>query len=181
MAPLKVNPPKESDEPEKLSTLRRELYHELTDKLHKTVIKGTRWLLVKNPDNLKQTDKRDEQKLLQEALSLNSPLATAYYLKEEIRQFWSQGTKTKADQFLQSWSNRANATGIKQLLTMSKTLQGDRFGLLNWYDHPISTGPLEAINNKIGALQRKAYGYRNYEHFKERLLTLHHAKFKLAG
>jgi hypothetical protein len=60
---------------------------------------------------------------------------------------------------------------------MSKTLQGYRFGLLNWYDHPISTGPLEGINNKIGALQRKAYGYRNYEHFKERLLTLHHAKF----
>ncbi len=53
--------------------------------------------------------------------------------------------------------------------------------LLNWYDHPISTGPLEGLNNKIGALQRRAYGYRNYEHIQERLLTLHHTKYTLQG
>ena len=53
--------------------------------------------------------------------------------------------------------------------------------VLNWYDEPISTGPLEGINNKIGALQRRAYGYRNYEHLKQRLLTLHHTKCSLVG
>ena len=69
----------------------------------------------------------------------------------------------------------------RQLHTMSKTLKAHRTGLLNWYDEPISTGPLEGINNKIGALQRRAYGYRNYEHLKQRLLTLHHTKFSLIG
>ena len=59
-------------------------------------------------------------------------------------------------------------------------------GLLNGYDEPIRVpargcGPLEGINNKIGALQRRAYGYRNYEHLKQRLLTLHHTKFSLVG
>ena len=64
---------------------------------------------------------------------------------------------------------------------MAKTLRQHRRGLLNWYDHPLSTGPLEGINNKIGALQRRAYGYRNFEHLKERLLTLHHTKYALQG
>ncbi len=48
-------------------------------------------------------------------------------------------------------------------------------------DHSLSIGPLEGINNKIGALQRRAYGYRNFEHLTERLLTLHHAKYMLQG
>ena len=69
----------------------------------------------------------------------------------------------------------------RQLQTMAKTLRMHRRGLLNWYDHPLSTGPLEGINNKIGALQRSAYGYRNYDHLKERLLTLHHTKYTLQG
>jgi len=60
---------------DKLSELRRQLYHEVTDKLQKQVIKGTRWLLLKNPQNLRAD--RNEAKRLQEALRLNRPLATA--------------------------------------------------------------------------------------------------------
>ncbi len=64
---------------------------------------------------------------------------------------------------------------------LAKTLRSHRTGLLNRYDHPISTGPLECINRKIGALPRRVYSYRNYEHLKERLLTLQHTKFSLQG
>ena len=73
------------------------------------------------------------------------------------------------------------ARDIRQMQTMAKTLRRHRRGLLHWYDHPISTDPLEGINNKFGALQRRAYGNRNYEHLKERLLTLHHTKYTLQG
>jgi transposase len=166
---------------EKLSDLRRAMYHELTDKQHRKVLKGTRWLLVMNPENLKQNAKVDEKAQLQEALKLNESLSVAYYLKEDLRQFWNQKSKPAAEKFLEAWCRRADASGIRQMQTMAKTLRGHRTGLLNWYDHPISTGPLEGINNKIGALQRRAYGYRNYEHLKERLLTLHHTKYTLRG
>ena len=54
-------------------------------------------------------------------------------------------------------------------------------GLLAWYDHPISTGPLEGINNKIKLLQHRAYGDRNKEHFRLRILTLHHTRHRLTG
>ncbi len=166
---------------EKLSDLRREMYNELTDKMHRKVLKGTRYLLMMNPENLKQNEKVDEKAQLQEALKLNESLSVAYYLKEDLRQFWNQKSKPAAEKFLEAWCRRADASGIRQMQTMAKTLRMHRRGLLNWYDHPISTGPLEGINNKIGALQRRAYGYRNYEHIKERLLTLHHTKYALQG
>ncbi len=69
---------------EKITDLRRELYREITDLLHKEVLKGIRWLLLKNPENL--DDKRNERQRLEEALRLNQPLACAYYLKEDLRQ-----------------------------------------------------------------------------------------------
>ena len=166
---------------EKLSLLRREMYRELKDVQQRDVLKGVRWLLLKNPENLKQSPRSDERSRLDEALKLNEPLAQAYYLKDELRQFWQQSSKATAAKFLDDWCRRAEATGIRVLRTMSHTLRGHRVGLLNWYDHRISTGPLEGTNNKIGLLQRRAYGYRRYDHFKLRLLTLHHAKFTLAG
>ena len=67
---------------DKLSTLRREMYRELKDVQRRDVLKGVRWLLVKNPENLQQTSRGDERSRLAEALKLNEPLAQAYYLKE---------------------------------------------------------------------------------------------------
>ena len=55
--------------------------------------------------------------------------------------------------------------------------------ILNWFraKGEFSSGAVEGLNNKIGALQRRAYGFRNYEHLKLRLLTLHHTRFTLKG
>jgi len=47
------------------------------------------------------------------------------------------------------------------------------YAILNGYDFPISSGPLEEINNKIGALQRMACGYRDHEYFIAKLYALH--------
>jgi transposase len=84
---------------------------------------------------------------------------------------------------LKNWCNHATESGIKVLQTMAKTLQAHRPSVLNWYDFRISSGPLEGINNKIGALQRMAYGYRDQVYFKLKLklYALHLAKFALIG
>ena len=166
---------------DKLTTLRRDLYTEAAGPMHRQVLKGIRWLLLKNPESLQQNGQVDESQRLEDALRLNKSLAIAYYLKEDLGQFWNQKSILAAERFLEDWCRRADASGIRVLKTMAKTLRTHRRGLLNWYIDPISTGPLEGINNKIGALQRRAYGYRNYEHFKQRLLTLHHTKFVLNG
>ncbi len=164
---------------EKLTVLRREMHREARDKLQKDVLKGSRWLLLKNPENL--SDERDERRRLQEALALNEPLATAYYMKEELRQFWCQQSEDRAAALLESWIRRAQLSGISVLKTMAKTLQSCRRGLLNWYRHPISNGPLEGLNNKAQTMKRQAYGYRNIEFYKLKLMTLHQKKYALVG
>ena len=164
---------------DKLTTLRRDLYREATDLLQKKVLKGTRWLLLKNPENL--DDRRNERQRLAEALALNEPLATAYYLKDDLRLLWKQPDKTAATIFLEDWVRRAQASGIRMLKDFSKTLLMHRHGILAWYDYPISTGPLEATNNKIKTLQRQAYGFRDREFFILKIYALHLTKYALVG
>jgi len=57
--------------------------------------------------------------------------------------------------------------------TMANTLAARRTGLLNWYAHPISTGPIEGFNNKARTMKRQAHGYRNMHVFMLKLRTLH--------
>jgi transposase len=164
---------------DKLTALRRELHREATDGLQKKVLKGTRWLLLRNPENL-NAEKREHERL-EEALSLNKPLATAYYLKEELRLLWEQPGAITAELFLRDWCRRARASGIKMLMTFANTLEGYRSGILAWYDHPISTGPLEGVNNKIKTLKRTAYGYRNESYFELKILAIHQTEYALVG
>jgi transposase len=164
---------------EKLTKLRRELYREATDMLQKNVLKGTRWLLLMNAENL--NEERDEPSRLEKALLLNAPLAKAYYLKDELRHFWKQDSKPVAERHLDSWCTQAEQTGIRVLQQMAKTLRKHRASLLAWYDDPISTGPLEGVNNKLKLMQREAFGYRDLELLKLRILSLHTTHKSLVG
>ena len=92
---------------DKLSDLRRDLYREAKDDLQKDVLKGTRWLLLKNPENL-DTQKREKERL-EEALKLNQPLSCAYYLKEYLRQIWLQANKKQAERILDDWIQKAQS------------------------------------------------------------------------
>ena len=164
---------------EKLSDLRRALYREATDVLHKEVLKGTRWLLLKNRENLDAA--KDEKKRLEEALTLNRPLATAYYMKEDLRRFWEQPGKRFATNFLDGWIRRAVASGIRMLQQIAKTLALYRSGLLAYYDVMITSGPMEGTNNKIKTMKRQAYGFRDREFFKLKILAIHETRYELVG
>lgn len=163
---------------DKLSDLRRELQRDAEAKA-KTVLKGTRWLLLKHPEKLDPASNEAER--LEKALELNAPLAVAYYLKEDLRQFWQQPSQEAARRHLEAWITRARATGIRQLKQMANTLSLHRHGLLAYYDVPITTGPLEGTNTKIQLLKRQAYGYRDREFFKLRIYALHETRHELVG
>ena len=162
---------------EKLSELRRQLYREAVDGLHKAVLKGTRWLLLMNPENL--DDAKGERQRLEEALSLNKSLATAYYLKDELRLLWNQPSRADAARFLKNWIRKAEATGIRILMQFARTLAIHQRGLHAWYTYPISTGPLEGTINKIRTLTRQAYGFRDQEYFQLQLYALHESRYVL--
>jgi transposase len=132
---------------DKLSAFRRQLYHEASTDHERFILKGTRWLLLKNPENLDEG--RKELDRLMAALRLNEPLAIAYYLKEDLRQIWSQPDKRTARRVLRDWLARARASGIRMLEQFADTLEEHQEGVLNYYDYQISTGPLEGTNTKI--------------------------------
>ena len=163
---------------ERLSGLRRSLYHQADD-AQKKVLKGSRWLLLKNPENLDAG--KDETTRLEAALALNKPLATAYYMKDDLRQFWEQPGKRFATAFLDGWIRRAEVSGIKMLQQMAKTLTSHRDGLLSYYDVMITSGPMEGTNNKIKTMKRQAYGFRDHEFFKLKILAIHETKYALIG
>jgi transposase len=163
---------------EKLTAFRRQLYYQLTAE-HKPILKGTRWLLLKNPENL--DPKKNEAERLQEALELNKDLATVYYMKEDLRQIWKQKDKRTARRVLKDWLKRARASKIRMLTNFANTLEEHQEGILNYYTYRISTGPLEGTNTKIQAMKRQAYGFRDIAFYKLKILGIHETKHALVG
>ena len=164
---------------EKLSELRRQLHRQATDDLHKQVLKGTRWLLLKNHENLDAT--KGEPGRLREALRLNESLAIAYYLKDDLKQLWEQPDKQSARMKIYDWYHQALSSGIGLVQQFARTLLAHSHGILAWYDYSISNGPLEGTNNKIKTMNRIHYGLRDKEFFRLKLYQLHETKYALVG
>ena len=165
---------------EKLTELRRDLQREAIDKTQKDVLKGTRWLLLKNAENLDA--EKNEMARLNEALLLNEPLAKAYYLKDSLQQIWKQTDKQAAEKWLDQWVREAAASGVQKVMSFSKTVASLRSGILAYYDfNRMSSGPIEGVNNRIKALSRQAYGFRDQEFFELKIKASHEAKDAFAG
>ena len=100
-------------------------------------------------------------------------LSKAYYLKEQLRQIWSQTTKAMAEKVLDDWVRQAEQSKVTQLQKMAVTVKTYKKGILAWYDCHLSTGKVEGINNKIKVMKRNAYGFRDEKYFTLRLYALH--------
>ena len=149
---------------------RRTQYAVETDLNKRKIIKGTRWLLLQNGTDVMDSRHRNR---LDNVLELNKPIAQAYFLKEYLREIWMQPNKAEAEKVIDDWVRIARDSGQKQLVKMAATLLAHRWGILAWYDHHISSGRVEGINNKIKVMKRNAYGFRDEEYFKLRLFSLH--------
>ena len=140
-------------------------------------LKGNRFVLLRGFERLNEKG----QIRLAEMMALNQPLYELYLLKECLRRFWRMPTEGQAKDFLDAWIILAKATTSWHFNRLAETLQEHRHGLLAYFRHPISTGPLEGINNKIKVLKRQAYGFRDMEYFKLRLYHLHCQGYSLTG
>ena len=162
-----------------LTKARRELYNKLPDKEQKAALKGIRYLLLKRPENLNPA--KDEPERLQKALEMNDSLMKLYYLKDDFNEVWDQENYEKAEEHLLDWLRYAESLKITALTAFCKNIRRHAIGIISWYDYLVSSGPLEGLNNKIKTLKRKAYGYRNMEMFKLKILAIHKAKYQLVG
>ena len=159
-----------------IDALRREQQHQLDNEGTKT-LKGSRFLLLRNYHELPD----DKKGHLNDLLTANQPLFTLHAMKEQLRLFWSQGTADRAKSFLLNWCFDALTSGVKQLNAVGSTILASMQGLLGYYPHKITNGPLEGLNNKIKTMKRQAYGFRDMEYFKLRLYNLHNSGYAFAG
>ena len=159
-----------------IDELRRDHQAEL-DSLGQQTLKGSRFLLLRNYDSLEP----DRKARLDALLQVNRPLFEIHSMKEQLRLFWEKTDRKEAEQFLTVWCRDAMNSGIKVLKRVGKTLAGYRTGLLNYFDHRITSGAVEGLVNKIKTLKRQAYGFRDAEYFKLRLYHLHTQRYSLAG
>lgn len=170
---------------EQLDDLRRELFREAAADADRRVIKGTRWLLLRGRENLSNDPGRDgkasEQSRLEAALELNRSLAAGYYLKEDLRMLWLFSDLKSGREWLHDWIAEAEASGIKQMAKMAKTLRAHEEGILAYFVHDITSGPMEGTNNKIRTLMKQTYGLRDEEYLELRIKSLHETKLRLTG
>ena len=159
-----------------IDELRRDHQRQL-DFLGQQTLKGSRFLLLQNYDSLAP----DRKARLDALLQVNSPLFVIHSMKEQLRLFWEKGGYKEAEQFLAVWCRDAMNSGIRALKRVGKTLGAYRTGLLNYFKHPITSGAVEGLINKIKTLKRQAYGFRDPEYFKLRLYHLHTQRYSLAG
>ena len=155
---------------DKLDDIRRMQYSMEKDINKRKVLKGTRYLLLGNGADI--YDEKYKTRL-ENALAMNEPLSKAYYLKEQLREIWTQVHKDDAEKVLMDWVEQAKNSKIPQLQKMAMTMMAYKRGILAWYDCHISTGKVEGINNKIKVMKRNAYGFRDERYFKLRLYALH--------
>ena len=136
------------------------------DATTQAILKGGRWLLVKNRENL--TD--EERAKLTQMLAISPELNTCYELKESLRTWFAQSAdRQTAASALLDW--QAKATGLRSLQAFVRTLDNWREGILNYFEGRHSNGFAEGVNLKIKVLNRRGFGYRNFAHFRLHILV----------
>ena len=132
-----------------------------TNRGERQVIKGSRWLLLRNADGLKRKDRVR----LRELLAVNRRLATVYVLKDDLKSLWDYHLPNWANQFFREWYARAIRSRIKPLQHFARGLREKIDGILAHCKYPLHTSLLEGIMNKIKVIKRMAYGFRDDDYF----------------
>jgi transposase len=127
----------------------------------RAVLKGTKWLLLHNRENLSAA----ERIKLKELLSLNYRLYVTYVLKDAFRDLWRYSYRGAALRAWRQWYSWAVRSRIDPLVRYAKKLKHRLSGILSHCIYRLNTSVLEGINNKIKVLKRMAYGYRDDEYF----------------
>jgi len=132
------------------------------DKPARRVIKGARWLLLRNRENLKRPEERVR---LDELLEANRALALVHVLREDLKQLWTYRSRPAAARCWRDWLHRARDSGLAPLIRFAQRLQPYLHGILAHCQWPLHTSVLEGINNKIKVIKRMAYGFRDDHYF----------------
>jgi transposase len=131
------------------------------DRRGRRVVKGARWLLLKNRDSLQP----EEDVQLDELLSANHDLFVVYVLRDALKELWAYRHAGYAARAWHSWYRKALRSGIAPLIAFARRLRPYLPGILAHCRWPLGTNLIEGINNKIKVIKRMAYGFRDDAYF----------------
>lgn len=154
---------------DRLTQLRRAIQRKADDAT-KEILKGSRWLLVKNRNELTP----EEEIHLMEILNVSPELRVAYLLKEEFRTIFEKiNEPQQAELFLKAWIWKAMGTGSRYLAKFVSTLRNWWTEILKYFGERVTNGFVEGINRAIRVIINRAYGYRNFDNFRLQVLAQH--------
>jgi len=151
----------------RLTQLRTKYQKEITPDMQK-LLKGSRWILVRNRAELSTQQAAQLDKIL----TMCPELRTLYLLKEEFRTIFEKiHCREKAARFLDAWILKAKLAKNKYLSKFVATFRNWREEILNYFIERITNGFVEGLNNGLRTMIRTAFGYRNFVNFKLRALA----------
>lgn len=131
------------------------------DQEGRQLLKGSKYLLLRRPENLK----RKQRVRLKDILAVNERLNIVYWMKDLLRHIWDYQRRGWAESAIEGWCLAAEDDGHPALRRFARRLQTFKYGILNHCDHPIHTSKIEGVNNKIKVIKRIAYGFHDLEYF----------------
>jgi transposase len=153
---------------EALDQVRKSEYARLTGK-HRQFIKGQKYTLLSNRANLTLDGRRSLAKLLQ----ANQRLNTAYVLKEACGQLWDYQNEAWARRFFEHWKQALKWQRLKPYKQFARMIDRHWAGIAAYCQpkNKVPLGFVEGVNNKIRVLQRRAYGLRDEDYLRLKILT----------
>jgi transposase len=127
------------------------------------LLKGTRYIFLKNDNNLTQKQREQKEKLSLPSLNLRS--VRALNLRESFQQIYSAQTEESFEELLSKWYYWATHSRLEPIKKVAKTIKKHWDGILQWKRSQINNGILEGLNSVIQAAKRKARGYK-FKHFR---------------
>lgn len=135
---------------------------------YRIYFKHSRSLLTKRYEYLNDTQKQQVSVML----SVSPTLYSAHYLKEKFLKIRDCKDRDMAKIMLSEWIDDAKDSNIIPFVKCANTMFNWFTGILNSFDTKYTNGFTEGCNNKIKVLKRNAYGYRNFERFRKRILYM---------
>jgi transposase len=126
--------------------------------------RGSKFILLKNGADLTL----EETTKLEQLLQRSKRLKQAYVWKEEFRAIYEQSlTVEEGKSQIKAWLCKAQKVYSEVIITISSHLDG----ISNYFRNRTTSGVIEGINNRIKLIKRQAYGFINFNNFRERLLA----------
>lgn len=129
-------------------------------------LKGAKYLFLKNPANMSDSEKERFKRLRMDKLKAGR----AWSIKEMFSEFWTYSYQASAEKFFQRWYWWATHSRLKPMADVAKLMKRHLPNILTYLRHLITNAMTEGFNSKIQSIKANARGYRNFANYRTAIL-----------